>query len=180
MLLFAALTLLPAAPAITQQGEAISEAEAVDLAFPKCDVVRAEFVLTKEQHKEAAKLADTKAVPTKGAYYVARKKGVVQGRAYVDSRRVRSQVQTLLVVLDAAGSIRRVEILVWNEPSRYRPRAAFWKQFEGKKLDGTLRLRRGIRPVTGATLSAAAAVDAVRTVLSVHAILNAANPDGDS
>ena len=32
MLLFAALTLLPAAPAITQQGEAISEAEAVDLA----------------------------------------------------------------------------------------------------------------------------------------------------
>jgi Na+-translocating ferredoxin:NAD+ oxidoreductase RnfG subunit len=105
--------------------------------------------------------------------YVATKDGKVAGYAYVDRRIVRTHAQKLLVVLDAAGKVMRIEVLAFDEPHEYQPRAAFYAQFQGKDLGDPLQPRRGIQPVAGATLTVRATVDAVRTVLAVHAQLGA-------
>ncbi|MDQ7087038.1 MAG: FMN-binding protein [Acidobacteriota bacterium] len=91
--------------------------------------------------------------------------------AYVDTHLVRSLAETLLIVVDDGGKVRRVEVLAFKEPPEYRPRAAWYGQFEGRGLDGELQVRRGIRVLAGATLSSHAATDAVRRVLAVHQIL---------
>jgi len=151
-----------------QESAGVTAEEAVKLAFPGCQVARSEHALSKAQQQVVKKRAAVCAVPSRVVRFVAKKEATVQGFAYLDTRRVRSQPQTLLVIVDAAAKVKRIEVLVWKEPRRYRPKPKFWAQFQGKGLDGALRLRRGVRPVTGATMSARAAVDAVRTVLAVH------------
>ena len=42
---------------------------------------------------------------------------------------------------------------------------------EGRKLDDDLALKRGIRSVTGATLTARATTEAVRRILALHRVV---------
>ena len=44
-------------------------------------------------------------------------------------------------------------------------------QYDGEKLDDDLSLKRDIRPVTGATLTARATTEAVRRVLAIHRVV---------
>ena len=74
-------------------------------------------------------------------------------------------------MLDAAGKVRTIEILSFNEPPEYQPSAPWIAQFDGRALDDELRLQRGIRTLAGATLSSVAMTDAVRRVLAIHEVL---------
>ena len=56
------------------------------------------------------------------------------------------------------------------EPEEYLPRPSWYAQFIGKRLDDDLRLKRGIKGVTGATLTARATTDAARRLLALHAV----------
>jgi len=96
--------------------------------------------------------------------------------AYVDSHIVRTLSETLLILLDPAGRVTRVEVLSFDEPPEYLPSRRWLEQFEGRELDGELRLRRAIRALSGATLSSSAATDAVRRALAVH---RAVTPSGE-
>jgi len=58
------------------------------------------------------------------------------------------------------------------EPPDYIPREAWYRQFEGRGLDPDLDLKRAIRPVTGATLTARATTSAVRRVLALHRVIH--------
>jgi len=78
-----------------------------------------------------------------------------------------------MVALDAAGAVSRVEVLSFREPQEYLPRDAWYEQFDGRRLDAELRLKRGVRGVTGATLTARATTEAVRRVLALHAVIGA-------
>ena len=51
------------------------------------------------------------------------------------------------------------------------PRKGWYEQYEGQELDDDLALKRDIRPVTGATLTARATTEAVRRVLALHAVV---------
>jgi Na+-translocating ferredoxin:NAD+ oxidoreductase RnfG subunit len=64
-----------------------------------------------------------------------------------------------------------VEILAFDEPPDYLPKRAWLGQFSGKRLDDELSVKRGIRGITGATLSSQAVTDAVRRVLAIHEAL---------
>lgn len=164
----AATALATALFAAAAPGQAVSAAEAARLAFAGCQVEREVLELAPADREKLQERAAVRSIGKSVVRFVARRGGELEGTAYVDTRRVRTKAQQLLVVLDRAGKVRRIEVLAWMEPQRYRPRPRFFSQFRGKGLDETLRLRRGIRPVTGATMSARAAVDAVRTVLAVH------------
>jgi Na+-translocating ferredoxin:NAD+ oxidoreductase RnfG subunit len=48
------------------------------------------------------------------------------------------------------------------------PKRGWLDQFTGRALDGDLAVQRGIRGITGATLSSQAATDAVRRILAIH------------
>lgn len=145
-------------------------AEALALAFPGCECTEQNRELDAARREQVTKAVDA-AAPAAVVRHVAKADGKVVGYAYVDRRTVRTHGQVLLVAVDAAGKLLRVELVAFDEPRQYRPRAKFYAQFAGKVLDADLQLRAGIQPVAGATLSARAAVDAVRLLLAVHAAL---------
>jgi len=93
------------------------------------------------------------------------------GTAYLESHLVRTLPETILVVLDPQGRVGKVEILAFDEPDQYRTRERWLDQFKGRTLDAELSLAKGIRGVTGATLSSRAITAAVRRVLATHQVL---------
>lgn len=97
--------------------------------------------------------------------------GEPAGWAYVDTHLVRTLPETVLIVLDGSGAVKRIEILSFHEPPEYLLSAPWLAQFGGRRLDGELRLQRGIRTLAGATLSSVAMTEAVRRALALHQVL---------
>jgi len=79
-------------------------------------------------------------------------------------------------VLLSERRILRVEVLSFSEPEEYMPRPKWYEQFQGKPLDDELSLKRSIRPVSGATLTAHATTDAARRVLAIYRVLHPPAP----
>lgn len=148
---------------------------ALALAFPAgTKVERQTAFLTDVQIAEAKRLAGA-GVDVASALvvrYVGRAAdGGIVGTAYFDTHRVRTLDETLMIVVDAEARVRRVDVLACGEPPEYLPKPGWLAQLGGRKLDAELSVKRGIRGITGATLSSQAATDAVRRVLAIHAVL---------
>ncbi len=147
--------------------------EALALAFPPpCEISRRTVFLTPEQLERASELAGEKITSALIHPYEARCRGERSGTAYFDTHRVRTLPETLMVAIDRDGNLWRTEILVFREPEEYIPRGIWYEQFEGQPLDDELDLKRKIRSVTGATLTARATTDAVRRVMAIHKVLS--------
>ena len=169
----------------------LSPEEALALAFPGCAIQRETVYLTAAEVAAAAELAGTAlasavvhpyrawrlegAQGAKGAEGVAAGAGGGQpcGTAYFDTHRVRTLAETVMVAIDPAGAVARIEVLSFDEPPDYLPRVEWYAQFAGRKLAPETELGRGIRPVTGATLTARVTTDAARRALVVHSLLAA-------
>ncbi len=151
--------------------------EALALAFPGAAIERGTIFLTAEQLARARELAGADETPPAIVHpYVARLEGELVGTAYFDSHVVRTLSEVVMVVVRPDGTVGRVEVLSFDEPPDYLPREAWYRQFDGRPLDAELELRRAIRPVTGASLTARATTDAVRRVLALHQVLTAPAP----
>ncbi len=159
----------------------LTQQEALKLAFPGATVERKIAYLTAAQQKSAQTLSGDAELP--GAivsYYVGTKDGQAVGIAYFDTHVVRTMPETIMVEVDPAGTIVRIEVLSFSEPEEYLPKTHWYEQFQGKPLDSELSLKRAIRPVTGATLTAHATTDAARRVLALDKVLRLAAPQGPS
>jgi FMN-binding protein len=165
----AALLLLAAAPLSAKVF--LTQEEALKLAFPGAAIERRTAFLTEAERQEAARLAGGPAPSALAVSYVAAKEGQLLGTAYFDTHIVRTQNETLMVVVGPTGAIARIEVLSFSEPEEYLPREHWYAQFPGKVLDGELAIRRGVRPVSGATLTARATTEAARRVLALHQVL---------
>ncbi len=168
-LLLAMAAAVAAAPA--QSGVLLSLDEALALVFPAAEVRRQPVFLTQAQREEVRRLAGSPLTSSLVVRYEAFRDGELKGIAYTDTHRVRTLPATLLVALDPTGAVMRVEVLSFDEPLEYLPRREWYSQLPGRRLDGELALKRGVRPVAGATLTASATVEAVRRVLALHAVL---------
>lgn len=150
-----------------------STQEALALAFPGAQITRKEHWLTEAQAQKANALAGT---PLSGLWqvaYEARKDGKLVGVGFLDTHRVRTLQETVLVAVGADGRILRVEVIAFHEPQDYLAKDAWVRQFEGKKLDPQLTLKGSIRPLSGCTLTANALTDAARRGLALHQLLYA-------
>jgi len=156
----------------------LSVDEAFRLAFPNCQVAKRTAFLTPDQRKQAAALAGAEIPSALIDRSIATCAGKLGGTAYFDTHRVRTLPETLLVVVDPSGKIARIEVISFREPEDYLPRGPWYAQFLGKGLDINLDLKRSIRPVTGATLTANATLAAVRRILAVHQVLAGSAPPG--
>jgi hypothetical protein len=165
----ALLLLALAAPAAAKVFLTVDEA--LKLAFPDCKVERKTGYLTGEQVRRARELSGVEVPSALVTYYVARRGAQLAGTAYFDTHRVRTLPETLMVVVDPQGRVTRVEVIAFREPEEYLPRGAWYEQFRGHGLDRELRLKQGIHPVTGATLTARATTGAVRRVLALHQVI---------
>lgn len=154
----------------------LTQEEALKLAFGEAKIERKTVFLTQAQQDAAAKLSARGRPSALAVAYVATKDGHLVATAYFDSHVVRTQQETLMVVVDPSGAITRIEVLSFAEPEDYLPRGHWYAQFAGKTLDDELAIARAIRPVSGATLTARATTDAARRVLALHAVLRASTP----
>lgn len=96
--------------------------------------------------------------------------------AYFDTHRVRTMPETVMIVVRADGSIERIDILSFDEPTDYFPKPRWIDQLRGRKLDRELALDRAIRPISGASLTGRAIVSASRKVLALHHVLTGVTP----
>ena len=96
--------------------------------------------------------------------------------AYFDTHRVRTEPETVMVVVNPDASVERVEILAFNEPTDYFPKRRWLDQLLHRKLDKELALNRAVRPITGASLTGRALVNATRKVLALHHVLTGVTP----
>ncbi len=62
----------------------------------------------------------------------------------------------------------KIEILSFDEPPDYLASERWIAQLGNRKLDDEFSLKRSIRPLSGASLTARAIVNASRKVLALH------------
>jgi len=146
--------------------------ESLKLAFPGCQIERHTAYLTPAQVQKVKDLAGVEVPSALVSYHNATRNGQPAGTAYFDTHKVRTLPETLMIVIDPQGKVARIEVLSFREPEEYMPRPTWYQQFLGKKLDADLQIKRGVRPVTGATLTALATTDAVRRVLALHQVIH--------
>lgn len=157
----------------TAQGKVfLSTKEALELAFPGCEVVRTKHALDAKRKAAATRLAGHKPRRSMVYGYEARKDGELVGTAYFDRHRVRSKQELLMIVVDPSSEVRRLEVVAFEEPLDYLPRGSFYAQLIGRRLDRELSTKRAVVGVTGSTLTVDATVQAVRRVLAAHMVLH--------
>lgn len=144
--------------------------QALELAFgEKAKPASHDWWWTKEQRSELAELAGRDAKQVRGrhkAWYVGEEPG---GRTvWFDGRKVRTKRMGLMFVITPEGSLERVDVCSFGEPLDYLPSKKWLKQLEDRVLDEDLALKKGVHGITGATLTAQAAVSAAREVLAAH------------
>lgn len=150
----------------------MTQQQALDSAFGAGVSFRREtFFLTADQVKLASKLSSVEKIPQHVVRYVGTRGGRGVGYVYFDAHRVRSLPETLMIVVTPAGKIEKIDIVSFSEPAEYMPKRRWLDQLHRRKLDSELSLSRAIRPISGATLSGRAIVDASRKMLAIHEII---------
>jgi hypothetical protein len=105
-------------------------------------------------------------------YWEAARGDTLLGRAYLDTRPVRTMPATLLVAVSPDARVLAVEVLAFHEPMDYLPSRRWLDRLVGHALSNRLRPGDLVDGITGATLSARAFTDAVRRCLSLEAVLH--------
>jgi Na+-translocating ferredoxin:NAD+ oxidoreductase RnfG subunit len=149
----------------------LTKDEALKKVFDDAVVERKTLFLSDEDVKRVESLSGAKVESKILTYYTAMKDESVIGYAFFGSHIVRTKPEIYMTVINPDGSIKYVEILAFYEPPEYLPPKRWFEQFGGKVLDDNLWIKRGIRAITGATLSANSITQEVRKTLSVFNIM---------
>jgi hypothetical protein len=150
----------------------MTQQQALASAFPAgVTVARQTFFLKPEQASIARRESGVDFKDGMIVRYAGTRGSQVVGYAYFDTHMVRTLPETVMIVLTADGRVDRVEILSFDEPQDYQPKERWIDQLNGRKLDDDLSLKRAIRPITGATLSGRAIVNASRKILALHKVI---------
>ncbi len=147
-----------------------SKKEAMELAFgPEAAVEMRPLFLTDAQRRAIERLGRVKLDSSLYTFYVGKRDGKIVGYAAIETHTVRTKPETLLVVLTPGGRLRDVVVLAFHEPTEYQPPDRWFARLRGVPIEA-LRLGGGVEGLSGATLSARAALDSVRKVLAIYRI----------
>lgn len=147
-----------------------SKEEAFELAFGQGASVEALPVfLTEEQVAAIEQKAKVKLDSQLFTFYEGRRGNQLIGYAAIESHTVRTQTETLLLVLSPEGQLTNSVMLAFHEPPEYQPPARWFAKLSGKRIE-ELVLNYGIDGVSGATLSVRAALDSARKVMTIFAL----------
>ena len=150
----------------------MTQQQALASAFPAgARVTRQQIFLTPSQLAAAKKESGLDFQSQLIVRYVGIAGDRVAGYAYFDTHLVRTLPETVMIVVGVDGKVAKIDILSFDEPPEYLPKPRWIDQIEGRKLDDDLSLKRTIRPITGATLSGRAIVNASRKVLAIHRVI---------
>lgn len=148
----------------------LSKEEAFEEAFGAGASVEAlPLFLTDEQLAAIELKAKVKLDSQLFTFYEGRREGQVLGYAVIESHTVRTQAETLLLVLSPQGQLTKTVVLAFHEPPEYKPPDRWFNKLQGKQVD-ELVLNYGIDGVSGATLSVRAALESARKVRTIFAL----------
>ncbi len=125
-----------------------------------------EAVARRAEQSAGAKLASVRVVR-----YEAVRRDSLLGTAYLDTHRVRTMNETVLIVVTPAGRVGAVEVLAFHEPDDYLPPRRWLEQFDNQVLAKDLRPGGAVPNLAGSTLTARAVAAAVRRTLALHAAI---------
>ncbi len=133
-------------------------------------IKRKNLFLTKKKLKKAQALAGSHVKLGEGlvTYYQGFRNGKLVGTVFIDTHRVRTLNETLLILVSPSGKIEKIEVLRFLEPQDYMLPERWVNQLLGKTLTPGLNLNQDIAGITGATLTAQAYTLATRRVLAYY------------
>jgi hypothetical protein len=144
--------------------------EAFELAFGADAVIEPRpLFLTDEQVAAIETKAKVKLESQLFTFYEGQRAGKVLGYAVLESHNVRTQAETLMLVLSPRGELTKAVMLAFHEPPEYKPPDRWYDGLVGKPAT-ELVLNHGVDGVSGATLSVRAALDSVRKVVTLYQI----------
>jgi hypothetical protein len=152
----------------------LTQEEALGLAFPPpATIERRTAFLEEAQLSRVRELAGSGVQIEQRvvSFYVGRRGGVLLGVAYFDAHTVRTVREIVMVVVEPAGTVDRIEVLSFLEPREYMASDPWIEQLYGRALTDDLAVDRGIVNLTGATLTSAALTSAARRVLALHEVI---------
>ena len=144
----------------------MTQEQALASVFPNAKPARQTFFLTKQQLDAARKESGVDFKEQLVIRYAG-----PNGFAYFDTHRVRTLPETVMIVVTPDGKVDRVEILSFDEPTDYFPKRRWLDQLLHRHLDDDLSLKKAIRPISGASLTGQAIVNATRKVLALHHVI---------
>jgi len=159
-----------AAPAARAQ-VFMTQAQALEQAFPGERIERRAFALTEEQRKAVESRARVRRRSALATAYLAYRGDTLAGAAFFDARRVRTMPGVFMVVVSPDTTVARVDVLALHEPPEYRPPARWLGLFARRRLDERLWPRRDIVNLSGATLSTRAVTESVRDALALYELV---------
>jgi Na+-translocating ferredoxin:NAD+ oxidoreductase RnfG subunit len=169
-ILAAALLCLGFAP-VARAVVHLGKAEALREAFPGADRVEPKrLFLTDEQSKRIEEIARAKLESKLVTVHVGYERDAVLGYAFLETHNVRTQPETLLIVLSPEGKLERLLVAAFYEPPEYEAPKRWLEQFQGKALGPDLTVNQGIHGIAGATLTARAVTSAVRRAMAVFEV----------
>ena len=156
-----------ASPIHATQYLSISEAQRA--LFPAATVfVDRTLRFTPAQRKAIGKAAGLTPGATQPVWEV-RGSGGRLGWLFIDRVTGKHELITYALALDAAGTVRGLEILDYRETYGGEIRNPGWRQqFVGKRAGSVVRLGSDIRNISGATLSSRHITDGVRRLLATY------------
>lgn len=151
----------------------LTREEALELAFPgPARIERQTAYLEREQRERVEAMAGADAGGGVVTYYVGRSDAGPLGVAYFDVHRVRTMPEVLMIVIDPAGRVDRIEILSFAEPHEYMAPEGWLARFEGRGLPRGPGREDAVVGITGATLTSRAVSGAVRRTLALNELLD--------
>ena len=149
----------------------LREADALARAFPGEKAERHTLYLKPDQVAAIERAARSKLPSAVITAFETRNGQGVTGRAVLDTHVVRTMPETVLTVVEPDGRLRMALVLQFGEPPDYLPRDGWLKTLETRPLDDDLWPGRGVRRVTGATLTVQALTEAVRRGLAIDRLV---------
>lgn len=144
----------------------MSEQAALERAFPGVNAEKKSITLTPEQIAEVEKMAGGKVPAADIVVFDA----PGQGRAYLETHKVRTLPETVMSVVGPDGRLKAAYILQFNEHTDYLLPERWLKTLEGKPLDPNLMPDKGVKVVSGSTLSVQVLTASVRRALAIDAV----------
>lgn len=150
----------------------LTEAAALERAFPHVTPTRRIVYLTAAQVAAVEKDARSRVPSPVVTVFEALAGGALAGRhAILDTHVVRTMPETVLSVIEPDGRLRMAIVLQFGEPPDYLPREGWLDTLQGRRLDDDLWPGRGVRRVTGSTLTVEALTEAVRRSLAIDRLV---------
>ena len=142
-----------------------SPEDAIKEAFPNAQIERKAVYLSSDERKSIEEKYQVNLGGTFHTFYIAKSQGAIVGYGIFDTHKVRTKDETLFIVVDTKGFIKKIKLISFFEPDDYRAPERWLKRFEGRSLSDPLIPGKDITIMTGATLTTNKVAAAARRVL---------------